>query len=106
MHKASESMLPALRQALLSFTRRADIIIRQLSYTSYGDQGGLPALCQSLAEMSEDEKHEKLQAMGNAMCGLSIGFIDPAALKKAIRNSTMMHEKHSLSSRCWKKPFR
>jgi len=81
MHKASESMLPALRQALLSFTRRADIIIRQLSYTSYGDQGGLPALCQSLAEMSEDEKHEKLQAMGNAMCGLSIGFIDPAALK-------------------------
>jgi len=81
MHKASESMLPALRQALLSFTRRADIIIRQLSYNSYGDQGGLPALCQSLAEMPEPEKQHRLQAMGNAMSGLSMGFVDPASLR-------------------------
>ncbi len=81
MHRASESMLPALRQALLSFTRRADIIIRQLSYNSYGDQGGLPALCQSLAEMPEPEKQRRLQTMGNAMSGLSIGFVDPASLR-------------------------
>jgi len=86
MHKASESMLPALRQALLSFTRRADIIIRQLSYSSYGDQGGLPALCQSLSEMSTPEKQEKLQTMGDAMSGLSMGFVDPATLQL---NNTM-----------------
>lgn len=81
IHSASEIMLPALRQALHSFTRRADIIIRQLSYNSYSDQGGLPALCQNLAEMPEQEKQAKLSAMGEAMPGLSLGFVDPASLK-------------------------
>jgi len=81
IHSASEIMLPALRQALHSFTRRADIIIRQLSYNSYSDQGGLPALCQALAEMPEQEKTSKLQAMAEAMSGLSVGFVDPSALK-------------------------
>ncbi|VAW69626.1 FIG149030: hypothetical protein [hydrothermal vent metagenome] len=81
MHRASESMLPALRQALLSFTRRADIIIRQLSYSSYGEQGGLPALCQSLSEMQQPEIQRRLQAMGEAMSGLSVHFFDPASLR-------------------------
>lgn len=81
MHSASEIMLPALRQALHSFTRRADIIIRQLSYNSFGEQGGLSALCQSFSEMSEQEKQAKLLAMSEAMTGLSIGFIDPTAVK-------------------------
>lgn len=82
MLSASDIMLPALRLALHSFTRRADIIIRQLSYSSYGEQGSLPALCQSLAEMTEEEKEIKLQAMAEAMAGLSIGFVDPAATLK------------------------
>lgn len=81
MHSASEIMLPALRQALHNFTRRADMIIRQLSYSSYGNQGGLPALCQSLAEMSEQEKQSRLDAMAEVMPNLSLGFVDPASLK-------------------------
>lgn len=81
MFSASEIMLPALRQALHHFTRRVDVIIRQLSYSSYSDQGGLPALCQTLAEMSESEKQTKLQAMAEVMAGLSMGFVDPATLK-------------------------
>ena len=81
MHSASEIMLPALRQALHSFTRRADIIIRQLSYNSYGNQGGLPALCQSLSEMTEAEQQSRLQAMAEAMTGLSLSLVDPALLK-------------------------
>jgi len=81
MHSASEIMLPALRQALHSFTRRADIIIRQLSYSSYGDQGGLPGLCQSLSEMTETEQQSRLQAMAEAMTGLSLDLVDPAVLK-------------------------
>lgn len=81
MHSASEIMLPALRQALHNFTRRADMIIRQLSYSSYGNQGGLPALCQSLVEMSEQEKQSRLAAMAEAMPDLSLGFVDPASLK-------------------------
>jgi Wadjet anti plasmid transformation system JetA-like protein len=86
MLSASEIMLPALRQALHSFTRRADIIIRQLSYSSYGEQGGLPALCQMLSEMSEIEKHDRLSAMAEAMAGLSVGFVDSSSLK--LRSAT------------------
>ena len=86
MYSASEIMLPALRQALHSFTRSADIIIRQLSYSSYAEQGGLPALCQMLSEMSESQKQIKLQAMAEAMSGLSINLVDPGLLK--LRNTT------------------
>ena len=81
MHNASEKMLPALRLALHSFTRRADIIIRQLSYNRYGDQGDLPHLCQHFSEMTDQQKQEKLQAMANAMPGLSLGFVNPSQLK-------------------------
>ncbi len=82
MSNASEIMLPALRLALHSFTRRADIIIRQLSYSSYGAQGSLSALCQSFIEMSTLDKDAKLSAMAEAMAGLSFGFIDPEATLK------------------------
>lgn len=81
MHSASEIMLPALRQALHSFTRRADIIIRQLSYNSYGEQGGLPALCQSFSEISIDQQNLRLEAVSEAMSGLSLGFVEPSTLK-------------------------
>jgi len=86
MYSASETMLPALRQALHSFTRSADIIIRQLSYSSYAEQGGLPALCQMLSEMPESQKQSKLQAMAEAMSGLSMNFVDPGLLK--LRSAT------------------
>jgi len=86
MYSASETMLPALRQALHSFTRSADIIIRQLSYSSYAEQGGLPALCQMLSEMPEPQKQIKLQAMAEAMSGLSMNFVDPGLLK--LRSTT------------------
>lgn len=82
MLSASDIMLPALRLALHSFTRRADIIIRQLSYSSYGEQGSLSTLCQSLAEMTEEEKDIKLLAVAEAMAGLSMKFVDPAATLK------------------------
>ncbi len=82
MLSASEIMLPALRLALHSFTRRADIIIRQLSYSSYGEKGSLPALCQNLAEMSDLDTQAKLNAMAQAMSGLSVSFVDPDATLK------------------------
>ncbi len=86
LHSASEKMLPALRLALHSFTRRADIIIRQLSYSRYGDQGGLPGLCQQFSEMSLSEKQSRLLAMSKAMSGLSLNFVDPAMMKLRITN--------------------
>ncbi|MDH5425796.1 MAG: flagellar protein FliT [Gammaproteobacteria bacterium] len=106
IHSASEIMLPALRESLHSFTRRADIIIRQLSYNSYSDQGGLPALCQALAEMPAAEKQAKLQAMADAMAGLSLGFVDPAAMKlhnisrkRLVNSGVESHEQVNKDSR-------
>ncbi len=87
MLNASEIMLPALRLALHSFTRRADIIIRQLSYSSYSAQGSLAALCQSFTEISTLNKDAKLSAMAQAMAGLSFSFVDPEATLK-INNTT------------------
>jgi len=99
-------MLPALRQALHSFTRRADIIIRQLSYSSYGEQGGLPALCQTLSEMPEQEKQNRLQAMAEAMPGLSMEIVDPASLKlrsanrkRVVNTNVESHQKMDKGSR-------
>jgi len=106
MYSASETMLPALRQALHSFTRSADIIIRQLSYSSYAEQGGLPSLCQKLSEMPEPQKQSKLQAMAEAMSGLSMNFVDPGLLKlrstsrkRAVNTGVESHEQVDKESR-------
>ena len=55
MHNASAVMLPALRKALNGFTRRADIIMRQLSYSDAGAQNRLL----KLSERFRDAPAEK-----------------------------------------------
>jgi len=87
MHSASEIMLPALRNALHGFTRRADIIIRQLSFSSSGRQSELAPLCRTLAEMSDEKQAARLAAAGDAMASINVGFVDPGALR--IRTGAM-----------------
>jgi hypothetical protein len=81
MHSAAETMLPALRHALNSFTRRADIIIRQLSYSSAGHQNRLLEICQSLAELSPEEQTARLETAGEVLASLNVALVDPAALR-------------------------
>lgn len=81
MHSASDIMLPALRHALNGFTRRADIIIRQLSYAGASHQHQLLERCQALAGLSEKALDQRLQKVGEALVGLQLGFVDPGALK-------------------------
>ena len=81
MHNASNIMLPALRQALNSFTRRADIIMRQLSYTSAGAQNQLHTLCEQLKQSPADKQQAAFSAAGKALSSLNIGFIDPDSLR-------------------------
>lgn len=81
MHSAAETMLPALRHALNSFTRRADIIIRQLSYSSAGHQNRLLEICQSLAELSPEEQAARLETAGEVLASLNVALVDPAALR-------------------------
>jgi hypothetical protein len=81
MHSAAETMLPALRHALNSFTRRADIIIRQLSYSTAGHQNKLLEICQQLAELPPEEQAQRLEAAGEVLSSLNVALVDPSALR-------------------------
>ena len=81
MHSAAETMLPALRHALNSFTRRADIIIRQLSYSTAGHQNRLLEICQQLCELPIEEQAQRLAAAGEALSSLNVAMVDPGALR-------------------------
>jgi hypothetical protein len=77
LHSASEIMLPALRHALHSFTRRADIIIRQLSFTSSGLQNDILAICQQFAALPEAEQDKQLAEAGEHMAEVQLKLVDP-----------------------------
>lgn len=81
MQSAANVMLPALRHALNSFTRRADIIIRQLSYSTGGHQNRLLEICQSMAEMPEEEREKCLGEAGDVLAVLNAGLVDPGSLQ-------------------------
>jgi len=81
IHSASEIMLPALRNALHSFTRRASIIIRQLSYTLSGEQGDLLSLCQQLGKLPEDKQQQALTKVSATMATLDLTLADSGALQ-------------------------
>ncbi len=80
MHNASAIMLPALRHALNSFTRRADIIMRQLSYSGAG-HNRLQSLCQRLSEVSDGVRDSALAAAGDAVAALNLALPDPDSLR-------------------------
>jgi len=81
MHNASSVMLPALRQALNGFTRRADIIMRQLSYTGGATQNQLNRLLQRLRQTSAAQQAQALQQAGAALATLSLGLPDTDTLR-------------------------
>lgn len=81
IHNASEIMLPALRKALLSFTRRADIIMRQLSFSHQGGGDNLMENLRQLAALNDEQYQQKMDDAGEHMAGLSVDLLDPAQLK-------------------------
>lgn len=81
MSNASSIMLPALRQALQGFTRRADIIMRQLSYSGGGVQNRLHALCEQIKQVPQEIQEQALGAASEEMATLNIGFVDPDNLR-------------------------
>ena len=92
LHNACEVMLPALRRALHGFTRRADIIIRQLSFTRTGEQSELLDICRELQEAGQEPgsttQNQRLANAGEAFSSLQVGFIDPANIKMYARRSS------------------
>jgi hypothetical protein len=81
MRNASEIMLPALRKALHSFTKRADIIIRQLSYLNMEQDNKLLEVCRELADLPENEYQQRLNNAADEMQIMKVQLIDPQHIK-------------------------
>lgn len=80
LHAACEVMLPALRRALHGFTRRADLIIRQLTFSGTSRNELLNG-CRQLATLDDEECRNLLSTIGDRMATLQVGFADPDGLR-------------------------
>ena len=80
LHSAADVMLPALRQSLHGFTRRADILLRQLSF-SEASQHALLEIFETIAAMPEEQQDRHLTAAAEHLAVLEIGFVDPDHLR-------------------------
>lgn len=81
MRNASDIMLPALRRALHGFTRRADIVIRQLSYLSTQNDDDLLDVCRELADLDQESAEQRINQASHAMASLNLSLIDPKQVK-------------------------
>ncbi|MBY6189148.1 flagellar protein FliT [Microbulbifer agarilyticus] len=75
MRRACEVKLPALRQALQGFTKRAEIIIRQLSYLQSTTEGAFTDLCQELG--TSDRRDALLASLGDDLASFQLRLFDP-----------------------------
>ncbi len=80
MQKAADTMLPALRRALQNFTKRADIIIRQIAYLGGQNHSDIMAICANLKSLPADEMQERLQQAAITMSPMNIRLIDTQQL--------------------------
>src|SRR5690606_31426133 len=81
MRNAADIMLPALRRTLQGFTRRADIIIRQLSYLHSQKHNDLVGLCRQLAALDAARFRHSLEQAGSSMASLRLELVDPAQVR-------------------------
>jgi hypothetical protein len=80
---ASEVMLPALRKALQGFTKRADIIIRQMSYLASQQHNDVLNVCKHLSELTPAEQDAQLMAAGQLMSVPEVALVDPSQVRLA-----------------------
>ena len=80
LHSAADLMLPALRRSLHGFTRRADILLRQLSFSEASQHALLQAF-EGLATLSETEQDKRFDAAAEHLAGIDMGFVDPDHLR-------------------------
>jgi hypothetical protein len=74
-------MLPALRKALQGFTKRADIIIRQMSYLASQQHNDVLSVCKRLAALAPEDQNEQLHAAGQLMSVPEVALVDPAQVR-------------------------
>lgn len=83
LRNASDIMLPALRRALQSFTKRADIIMRQMSYLASQQHNDVLAVCRSLAQLPASVQDQRLLQAAEWLAVPDIAFVDPAQVRLA-----------------------
>jgi hypothetical protein len=81
LQAASDIMLPALRRALQGFTKRADIIIRQMNYLASSNHNDMVKVCQQLTDKPIAEQNALLDLAGDLMSVPQIGLLDPAHIR-------------------------
>lgn len=81
LRNACEVMLPALRRALNTFTQRADIIIRQLSYIHLQGGDDLVNVCRQLSQLTEEQQNTLFQHHQADLNGIQLAFIDPGQIQ-------------------------
>lgn len=99
MRNASEIMLPALRSALHGFTKRADIIIRQLSFLHGQQNNNLVEVCRELSDLSPETYSARLNLAAEKMGQMQIKLIDPSQIKLQERR-----QKHLVDSSVQESP--
>ena len=77
MRKASDTMLPALRRALQNFTKRADIIIRQIAYLGAQNQSNILNVLDSLKNDRPEDVQSRLKQAAAMMSPMNLRLIDP-----------------------------
>lgn len=87
MSNAAEVMLPALRRALHGFTKRADIIIRQLSFLNAQQNDILLEACRELADLNPGEYAARLENAADYMASFRLQLVDPQQIKLTERKS-------------------
>ncbi len=87
MHNAADVMLPSLRRALHGFTKRADIIIRQLSYLNTQQDSDLVEVCRELADLDPAAYAQRIENAANAIPVFKLRLIDPQQIKLAERKA-------------------
>ena len=83
MKSACEHILPLVRKALQNFTKRADIIIRQMSYLASQKNNDVVAVCKQLSALAKDEQNKQLDRVAELMAVPQLGFVDPATVRLA-----------------------
>jgi hypothetical protein len=81
IRNASDIMLPALRKALQGFTKRADIIIRQMSYLASQQHNDVLSVCKRLAALTPEDQNTQLMAAGQLMSVPEVALVDPAQVR-------------------------
>jgi len=81
LKSACEHILPLVRKSLQNFTKRADIIIRQMSYLASQKNNDVVAVCKQLSSLKLEEQNKQLDRVSELMAVPQLGFVDPGQVR-------------------------